>query len=214
MNRGRTYWRKYAGNSKYITLYAIWEPNEYILYFDLNDARFNYESTFATLSWLDRIATYDEPYPKFPTGERVGYELIGFAATRNETLTPYKKQFITFASESTIYRYATNSTLYAIWLNNRYDLYFDYKAHDFTLYGLTEDELLVSSISYATMSVTFDMPHTYDFDNDNFLATFPEPFRPGYEFVGWLENDYSHYDITLEELADNYKQKCGNDFNI
>ena len=98
-----------------VTLYAVWDANEYLIHFDGNGA------TSGTMS--DLPMTYDLPR-NLSANEyaRTGYKFAGWATTQNESTPKYTDQeSVQNLSETQ----GAEVVLYAVWTPNTYSIHFD-----------------------------------------------------------------------------------------
>ncbi|MDO5564371.1 MAG: InlB B-repeat-containing protein, partial [Eubacteriales bacterium] len=168
-------------SSNSITFYALWMRNTYSLAFDKNDT---FTSKEATLEFSSMSVTYDEYTSRLPLATMSGYKLLGFASVSGASLSAAKKKTLNPASKSFVYREDKDSTYYAIWENEQYTLNYNLKK------GTLSEPL--------SRQITFDEKFAYDFDKDDYTATFANPTKLGYTFKGWVRNDY-------EDIKDEYK---------
>ncbi|MDO4963115.1 MAG: InlB B-repeat-containing protein [bacterium] len=102
-----------AEDGKTVTLYAVWEANEYTVKYDGNG------STSGTMS--DESRTYDEDAKALTENayEKVGYTFIGWSTTETGDVKYEDKAAVNNLTSD------TEITLYAVWEANTYTVKFD-----------------------------------------------------------------------------------------
>jgi uncharacterized repeat protein (TIGR02543 family) len=138
----------YSGTINYtvdnnITLYAQWEANTYTLDFDEQDG----------VSVNSKTVKYETSVGELPVTTRTGYKFEGWFTGINGSGVEY--------FESTVYKTADHTTLYAKWEANVYAL--EFKSN------------YTGGIDPANQNVTYEKP----------VTTTPVITRPGYDFVEW-----------------------------
>ena len=181
---------KYKVNSKYdystkrgvtITLYVIWQPLSYPIFFDANGGHFGSDATTTKISDDKPIPqSYAIPYK----ATRPGYKLLGWAksaSAEEPEFLPEKKYRQYTENEST----STEITLYAVWAPVQYKV--TMKANGGIIAGQTK----------AKASVT----GTYSVEDDLDLSS-NGVSRAGYAFAGWYKDSKFKNPVTMSDLRE------------
>lgn len=131
------------------TLYAHWSINHPVLTIDANDGEMVYNGEI--VESVTREVQYQQSYGTLPTPYREGYTFDGWY-----TGSSYGEQ----VDENTIETLEYSHTIYAHWIANNYDVYFDANG---------------GTVLQSSMSVTYDEDY----------GTLPVPERENFEFMGW-----------------------------
>lgn len=126
-----------------LTYYAQWSLAEFNIKFD---------AAGGNATSAGKKVTYTGTYGQMPTATRTGYEFGGWFTGKNGTGTQ-----ITATSKVEI---TADTTLYAKWIANKYNVSFDSNTGVGT---------------FESMQITFGSPY----------GTLPVPTKAGYAFVGW-----------------------------
>ena len=127
-------------------LYAVWKAQQYTLTFDPNGG---------TVSSKTKTVTYDSAVGTLPTPTRTGYIFTGWFTDKNWT---------TQVKTTTIYKTASNSTVYAKWEAITYYVAYNHNG-----------------------SVVGKSTHKYDAEKALTSAASLKVSKKGYSFAGWSE---------------------------
>lgn len=127
------------------TLYAYWEPGKFTVKFDANGGQTPTSS---------KTVTYLTTYGALPIPERVGYSFVGWFTSKTDG-----NRII----DSTKVEIVANTTLYAQWTANTYEISFD----------------TGSDSKFDLIKVVFD----------DVFGELPTPTKRGYTFVGWYTSE-------------------------
>jgi uncharacterized repeat protein (TIGR02543 family) len=169
----------YRESSPSTTLYAQWAPEVYVLYFD---------PRLGEVTVLSKNVTYDSLIRALPVPTRTGYDFLGWNTSPIGNKVDY--------TESTVYRQASNTTVYAQWKAQQYTLTFNPNKGE---------------TSESERAVFYESP----------TGKLPKPSRTGYTFIGWnteLNGSgevYSDHHVYLE-TADRtlYAQWTANQYTL
>ena len=125
-----------------ITLYALWSPKEIKLTFDGNGG---------TGGITEKTVIFGEEYGDLPLAERKGYSFVGWALPESKGATVSSGNIVTDDEDT---------TLYAMWKVNSYNVIFDANGGTCQTYK--------AEVKY-----------------DSTYGTLPHPQRSGYSFAGW-----------------------------
>ena len=143
--------------TKETTIYAHWTVNSYVLNFNANGG---------TVGEGNRTVVYGSAVGELPTPSRTGYTFQGWYTALEGGVKYTSTTVVTFTKET---------TLYAQWTANMYNLKFD--ANN-------------GSVTETVRSVAYGSP----------VGTLPTPTRPGYNFTGWYtakEGGALYQDTTI-----------------
>ncbi len=145
-----------------ITLKAVYTPNNYTLSYNLNGGDSDTPDS--------KQVTFDAKYGTLPTAGRAGYGFNGWytAATGGDKV-----------NADTIYKIAGDSTLYAQWKANGYEVTFHY--------------------NYGTMGQFDKIAVVYD-EKYGINSAFGTPERPGYNFAGWYTDANEGTRVTEDTI--------------
>lgn len=102
------FYRYNAGNeNKSVSLYALWDPKNYTVYYNANGG---------SVSSSSKIVTYDSTYGTLPTPTRTGYDFDGWYTSSSGG------SYITSSSRVSI---TSSQTLYAHWSPKSYTVYYN-----------------------------------------------------------------------------------------
>lgn len=153
--------------SKEETHTYVYQPKDYIVTLDANGGK--HENGNGTIS---HIVTYSGYYGSLPTPTREGYTFLGWYTEKSVSSGTTNGTRI---SATDLYETTSNTTLYAAWKVNSYNIVFDYGTNG----G-------VNTHNEATKTVAVNYGATV---TPNLLVE--NGVRDGWEFVGWSKNPAS-----------------------
>ena len=136
------------------TLKVYYTPNQYILDFDANGG---------TCSTVSKTVTYNETYGDLPIPTRTGYSFAGWNMNIDGTGTLVKS--------SNIYTILGNSTVYATWGPN--------------VYEITLDDQNANQIGTAVYFEKYGVGNYSSEASITLIASIEKPIRTGYIFKGY-----------------------------
>lgn len=142
------------------TLYAHWHVNTYTVSFESGSSECSFES---------KQITFDTPYGELPVPTRLGYTFDGWYTEKTDG------ELIT---EDSLLKIGDDSTLWAHWIPNKYNVKLDVNGGD--------------SVS-GSITVSFELPY----------GDMPIPVKRGYIFEGWYTEIDGGEKITSESIVVN-----------
>ncbi|MDO5564370.1 MAG: InlB B-repeat-containing protein, partial [Eubacteriales bacterium] len=206
----RKYIEQVASDSIYsvrenTTVYAVWENEQYRLMFDLNGA----SSSNVNGSVSSRNITYAEKYSydmdtdtysfTLPTPSRTGYGFKGwstkFASTYSEIMDEY------IVNNETIYKVATNTTLYAMWSTLPTRLTFNANKGAYLVVGWEIRKEIINGnvVEYKHPIQVSTQTQSKELSYGDKVATIPEAVRTGYTFEGYYFDDDVNWTTKITE---------------
>ena len=142
------------------TLFAHWSVNAYNVSFETGSKESSFES---------KRVTFDSPYGELPIPVRTGYTFDGWYTLKEEGL---------LITEDSILKIGEDSTLYAHWIPNKYNVSFDVNGGDSEAWNI---------------QVAFELPY----------GDMPLPIKRGYVFEGWYTEATGGEHITSDSIVEN-----------